>query len=107
MSLFEVVVLALVQAATEFLPVSSTAHLVLVPWLLGWEDPGLLFDIALHLGTLVAVLTYFARSWVRLLFLGLGKRVLSPAPDDPDAALKGPRGSGAEVREIVRLLFSH
>jgi undecaprenyl-diphosphatase len=89
MSLFEVVVLALVQAATEFLPVSSTAHLVLVPWLLGWEDPGLLFDIALHLGTLVAVLTYFARSWVRLLFLGLGKRVLSPAPDDPDAALYG------------------
>jgi undecaprenyl-diphosphatase len=87
MSLFEVVVLALVQAATEFLPVSSTAHLVLVPWLLGWEDPGLLFDIALHLGTLVAVLTYFARSWVRLVFLGLGKRVLPPEPGDPDEVL--------------------
>lgn len=92
MPLFEVVILALVQAATEFLPVSSTAHLVLVPWLLGWEDPGLLFDIALHLGTLVAVLTYFARSWVRLVFLGLGKQVLPPEPGDPDAVLyRNPR----------------
>ncbi len=92
MRLLEVVILALVQAATEFLPVSSTAHLVLVPWLFGWDDPGLLFDIALHLGTLIAVLVYFARSWVRLISLGLGKRILSPQPDDPDAVLyKNPR----------------
>lgn len=92
MSLVEVVVLALVQAATEFLPVSSTAHLVLVPWLLGWDDPGLLFDIALHLGTLGAVLVYFARTWVRLIALGFGKRILPPEPGDPDEVVyKNPR----------------
>lgn len=92
MSLLQVVVLALVQAATEFLPVSSTAHLVLVPWLLGWDDPGLLFDIALHLGTLGAVLVYFARTWVRLIALGLGKQILPPEPGDPDAVIyKNPR----------------
>jgi undecaprenyl-diphosphatase len=87
MPLLEVVILALVQAATEFLPVSSTAHLVLVPWLFGWNDPGLLFDIALHLGTLIAVLVYFARSWVRLIALGLGRQIVPPEPGDPDAAI--------------------
>ena len=92
MPLHQVIILALVQAVTEFLPVSSTAHLVLVPWLFGWHDPGLLFDIALHLGTLIAVLVYFARSWVRLLFLAFGKQVLLPKPDDPDVVIyKNPR----------------
>ena len=84
MPLFHVVILALVQAATEFLPVSSTAHLVLVPWLLGWEDHGLLFDIALHVGTLAAVLIYFAKTWIRLAFLAIGKEVLKPQPGDVD-----------------------
>ena len=92
MPLYQVIILALVQAATEFLPVSSTAHLVLVPWLFGWDDPGLLFDIALHLGTLLAVLVYFARSWVRLISLGLGLPILPPEPGDPDAVIyKNPR----------------
>ena len=51
--------LALIQGITEFLPVSSSAHLVLAPSLLGWPDQGLAFDVAVHLGTLVAVLGYF------------------------------------------------
>ena len=51
--------LALIQGITEFLPVSSSAHLVFVPSLLGWPDQGLAFDVAVHLGTLVAVLGYF------------------------------------------------
>ncbi len=84
MPIYQAVVLALVQAATEFLPVSSTAHLILVPWLFGWDDPGLLFDIAVHLGTLAAVLIYFAKTWVRLGFLALGRRVLKPNPHEPD-----------------------
>lgn len=50
--------MGLLQGATEFLPVSSSGHLVLVPWLLGWPDPGLAFDSVLHLGTLLAVLLY-------------------------------------------------
>ena len=84
MPIYQAVVLALVQAATEFLPVSSTAHLILVPWLFGWDDPGLLFDIAVHLGTLAAVLIYFAKTWLRLGFLALGRRVLKPNPHEPD-----------------------
>ncbi|MBI2955677.1 MAG: undecaprenyl-diphosphate phosphatase [Acidobacteria bacterium] len=67
MTLWQAIVLAVVQGVTEFLPISSTAHLVLVPWLLGWQDPGLTFDVALHAGTLVAVLLYFAREWTALL----------------------------------------
>lgn len=66
MSIFQAVVLGLVQGLTEFLPVSSSAHLALSPWLLGWEDPGLAFDVALHMGTLVAVAWYFRRDWLEL-----------------------------------------
>lgn len=66
MTVFQAIVLGLVQGLTEFLPVSSSAHLALAPWLLGWKDPGLAFDVALHLGTLVAVAWYFRRDWVEL-----------------------------------------
>lgn len=72
MPILQVVVLALVQAITEFLPISSTAHLALAPWLLGWKDAGLTFDIALHVGTLAAVLLYFFRDWVQLIAHGFG-----------------------------------
>lgn len=75
MPLYQALVLAIVQGLTEFLPVSSTAHLVLFPWLLGWKDPGLTFDVALHAGTLVAVLLYFWRYWLDMLrvILGVGQ----------------------------------
>lgn len=61
------IVLGIIQGLAEFLPISSSAHLVLAPWLLGWEDPGLAFDVALHVGTLVALLWYFRAEWLRLL----------------------------------------
>jgi undecaprenyl-diphosphatase len=72
MSLWEVIVLGIVQGLTEFLPVSSTAHLVLIPALVGWPDPGLSFDIALHVGTLAAVLIYFFRDWIQIIGAGFG-----------------------------------
>jgi undecaprenyl-diphosphatase len=75
MPLIEVIVLGIVQGLTEFLPISSTAHLALVPWLFGWKDPGLAFDIALHVGTLVAILVYFFRDWVQVIAQGFGARV--------------------------------
>jgi undecaprenyl-diphosphatase len=65
------VLLGTVQGLGEFLPISSSGHLIVVPWLLGWEDHGLAFDVALHLGTLVAVVTAFAPDWWRLLASGL------------------------------------
>ncbi len=59
-------VLGVVQGLTEFLPVSSSAHLIIVPWLLKWDDPGLAFDVALHLGTLLALLIFYWRRWLRM-----------------------------------------
>ena len=61
MSIGQAIVLGIVQGLTELLPVSSSAHLIVVPWLLGWEEPGLAFDASLHLGTLAAVVAYFWR----------------------------------------------
>ncbi len=55
----QLIVLAIVQGLTEFLPISSSAHLILVPTLTGWPDQGLAFDVAVHVGTLLAVLVYF------------------------------------------------
>lgn len=59
MDLLQIAVLALVQGLTEFLPISSSAHLILVPILTDWTDQGLAFDVAVHVGTLVAVVAYF------------------------------------------------
>ena len=72
MPLLQVVVLAVVQGVTEFLPISSTAHLYLTSWLLGWRAEALDFDIALHIGTLLAVLLYFLRDWLQLVAQGFG-----------------------------------
>ncbi len=80
MPLFHAVVLGIIQALTEFIPVSSTAHLVLIPWLLGWNDGGLFFDVALHAGTLAAVILYFFRDWIQIIGEGFGLNI----GGDPD-----------------------
>jgi len=67
MNLIQALVLGLLQGATEFLPVSSSGHLVLVPWLLGWSAPPLLYDIVVHLGTLLAVVVHFGQDIVAVL----------------------------------------
>jgi undecaprenyl-diphosphatase len=71
MSLFEALVLGIVQGLAEFLPISSSAHLALTPWVFGWKDSGLAFDVALHVGTLVAVLWYFKQEWRNLIVAGV------------------------------------
>lgn len=63
----QVVVLAVVQGLTEFLPISSSAHLILVPIIAGWQDQGLAFDVAVHVGSLAAVMIYFRQEVARLL----------------------------------------
>lgn len=77
MTSIQIIVLALVQGLTEFLPISSSAHLVLVPILTGWPDQGLAFDVAIHVGTLLAVIVYFRvllgqmlTAWVKSLTTG-------------------------------------
>jgi len=72
MTPLQATVLGLIQGLSEFLPISSSAHLALAPWLFGWEDPGLAFDVALHFGTLIAVVWYFRMEWVALIRAAFG-----------------------------------
>jgi len=72
MPLAHVIILAIVQGLTEFLPISSTAHLYLSSWLLGWQAESLNFDISLHIGTLLAVLIYFLPDWIQIIVQGFG-----------------------------------
>jgi len=80
-------ILGIVQGLAEFIPISSSAHLVIVPWLFGWTDPvlkGLTFDVALHIGTLIALVVYFASDWGKLVvafFRSIAERKIG---DDPD-----------------------
>lgn len=67
MSIWQAVMMGIIQGLGEFLPISSSGHLILAPWLFDWEVPGLTFDIALHVGTLLAVLLYFWKDWVNLI----------------------------------------
>ena len=72
LDLFAAIVLALVQGLTEFLPISSSAHLILVPQIFGWQDQGLAFDVAVHFGTLLAVFWYFRQEVVAILSAWFG-----------------------------------
>ena len=85
MPIYQAIILALVQALTEFLPVSSTAHLIIFPWFAGWQDPGLAFDVALHAGTLLALVLYFFKDWLTLLLCGLGMNYPAAAPVEETA----------------------
>ena len=82
MTVFQAIALGAIQGLSEFLPISSSAHLYLSRHVLGWPEPGLAFDVALHLGTLAAVLVYFRREWWRLLLATMrvvrGRRVETP-----------------------------
>ena len=82
MTLVQIIVLAIVQGFTEFLPISSSGHLVLTPALLGWPDQGLAFDVAVHFGTLAGVVTYFFRDLVRIAVGVLGVRPGRALTDD-------------------------
>ncbi len=86
MELIQAIILGIVQGATEFIPVSSSGHLVIVPWLLGWDKPSLLFDTMLHWGTLLAIFFVFWRDFLALIrawFGSLARRSLA----DPNARL--------------------
>jgi undecaprenyl-diphosphatase len=102
MPLYQAIVLAIVQGLTEFLPISSTAHLWLVPWLLGWKDPGLTFDVALHAGTLVAVLAYFWRYWVEMARMAVGLGAGGAALPDAGTAR---HSAHTDLRQNPRLLW--
>jgi undecaprenyl-diphosphatase len=90
MLIIQAVVLGIVQGLTEFIPISSSAHLIIVPWLFGWNDPvldSLPFDVSLHLGTLLAVLAFFWKDWVRLIQGVIASYLERKVGDDQDRRL--------------------
>jgi undecaprenyl-diphosphatase len=100
----QIIVLAVVQGLTEFLPISSSGHLVLVPYLVDWTDQGLAFDVAVHFGSLLAVVAFFREDIAGLLRGGvqlLGGDVKSPQPYMALAI-----GLGAIPAAIAGLLFA-
>lgn len=81
------IILGIVQGLAEFIPISSSAHLVIVPWLFGWTNSALTsltFDVALHLGTLLAVIVFFAADWGRIIAAWFKSVVQFRIGDDPD-----------------------
>lgn len=82
MTLVQAILLGVVQGVSEFLPISSSGHLVIVPWLFNFSDPGLSFDVALHLGTLIAIVLYFWKDWIIILRLASQKIRRHTIPDD-------------------------
>lgn len=82
--------LGVVQGITEFVPISSSAHLIIIPWFFNWSDPvieSLPFDVALHLGTLLAVLLFFAGDWLRLIRAGFASVIERKIGGDVDRRL--------------------
>src|SRR5436190_7843209 len=111
MSLFEAIVLGIVQGLTEFLPISSTGHLRIVPAFVGWDDPGSAFTAVIQLGTTAAVLIYFredlwriARAWLGSLVSGpSGWRALFARPPAASAVRDAaPERAAAPVRDAAR-----
>jgi undecaprenyl-diphosphatase len=83
----QALIMGLTQGLTEFIPVSSSGHLVLIPWLFGWKDPfidSVLFTVVLHMGTLLALLVYFWRDWLKLIPAGLAAIRDRSFNGDPD-----------------------
>lgn len=83
------IILGIVQGLTEFIPISSSAHLIIVPWLFNWTGPvtSLSFDVSLHLGTLIAVLAFFAADWVRVIRAGIASIIERKIGADRDRRL--------------------
>ena len=80
MTVTQEIILGIVQGLTEFLPVSSSGHLNLFPWVLGWEQMPESFDVALHIGTLLAIVVYFFKDWLKL-FKGAYKQTIKRKPN--------------------------
>jgi undecaprenyl-diphosphatase len=101
MTEIQAAVLGLLQGTGEFLPISSSAHLALAPKVFGWQDPGLAYDVMLHLGTLAAVLAYFAKDWFKICSDALTR------PSEKEGRLLWLLAAGTLPGGIAGLLLNH
>ena len=109
-TVIQALVMGIVQGLTEFLPVSSSGHLIVVPWLFGWDDAfinSLAFSVMLHLGTLIALLIYFREDWLRLIPAGFAAIRDRSLKDDPDRKLAWLLVAATIPAAIVGALFSN
>lgn len=104
MTVLQIVLLAIVQGLTEFLPISSSGHLVLVPYFLGWTDQGLAFDVAVHFGSLVAVCVFFRKDIASLLSGGV--QVLGGSVKTPESRMALAITLGTIPAAVAGLLFA-
>ena len=104
MTALHIIILAIVQGLTEFLPISSSGHLVLVPYLLDWTDQGLAFDVAVHVGSLAAVCVYFRHDIVSLLAGGL--QILGGNMKTPESRMASAIALGSVPAAVAGLLFA-
>ncbi len=86
MTLFEIIILAIIQGLTEFLPISSSAHLILPSEVLGWNNQGIAYDVAVHVGSLLAVMIYFRQDIGRLIYAWLSQGFSSNQSSDSKLA---------------------
>ena len=108
-TIVQALIMGIVQGLTEFLPVSSSGHLIVVPFLLGWDDAfitSLAFSVMLHIGTLVALLIYFRDDWLRLIPAGLAAIRDRSFRDDPDRKLAWLLVAATIPAALVGALFS-
>jgi undecaprenyl-diphosphatase len=110
MLILKAILLGVVQGLTEFIPISSSAHLVIIPWMFNWEDPALeslTFDVALHLGTLVALIGFFAKDWVRIIRAGVLSIAERKIGEDIDRKLAWFLVIASIPGGVIGLLFEH
>lgn len=107
MELLQPIILGMVQGLTEFIPVSSSAHLVLFPWLFKWQDPGLAFDVFLHFGTLCALIVYFFRELWEIAMGGIASVLERRVGFEPNRQLFWMLVIGTVPAAGAGVLFNH
>src|SRR5208337_3041712 len=108
MIIIQAIILGIDQGLTEFIPVSSSAHLIIIPWLFKWNNPALeslSFDVALHIGTLIALIFYFFSDWVRLIRSFLQSIIERKIGNDKDRKLDWFLVIGSILGAISGVLF--
>jgi len=103
----QAIILGMIQGLTEFIPVSSSAHLILFPWFFGWKDPGLAFDVFLHLGTLCALLVYFFRELWGIFVGGMASILERRIGYEPNRQLFWMLGLGSIPAAASGVLLNH
>jgi undecaprenyl-diphosphatase len=104
MDFIQSIILGIVQGLSEFLPISSSGHLVILPWIFHWQDQGLAFDVALHLGTLLAVLAYFRKEWMMMFKAMLFQKNIKEEEKELSVSKQGKKSQISNLKSQICLV---